>query len=79
MGFFRGLRYPFRGARMVFLRYPGMVVWWMPPILITMALVAMAAVSNLIFDWNRAPESHEPEPELSEEEIKSLKAQLKSK
>ena len=32
-----------------------------PLILITMALVALASVSNLIFDWNRAPESHEPE------------------
>lgn len=44
-----------------------------PLILITMALVALAAVSNLIFDWNRAPESHEPEPELSEEEIAALR------
>ena len=44
-----------------------------PLILITMALVALASVSNLIFDWNRAPESHEPEPELTDEEIAALR------
>ncbi len=38
-----------------------------------MALVALASVSNLIFDWNRAPESHEPEPELTDEEIAALR------
>lgn len=44
-----------------------------PLILLTMALVAFASLSNLIFDWNRAPESHEPEPELTDAEIAALR------
>jgi TRAP-type C4-dicarboxylate transport system permease small subunit len=35
-----------------------------PLILLTLLFVAIQAVSNLIFDWNKAPESHDPADEL---------------
>jgi TRAP-type mannitol/chloroaromatic compound transport system permease small subunit len=31
-----------------------------PLVLITVCILALQAVSNLIYDWNRAPESHSP-------------------
>lgn len=40
-----------------------------PLILITMLLVAVQSISNLIYDWNREPESHDPADEF---EIKSV-------
>lgn len=47
-----------------------------PLILITLFLLAIQAISNLIYDWNREPESHEPaiDAELSPEEIAALRA-----
>lgn len=39
MGFFRGLSYPLRGFSLVFSRYRGMAVWWIPPMLITFGLM----------------------------------------
>jgi len=35
-----------------------------PLILITLVLLALQAVSNLIFDWNKAPEHHDPLDEI---------------
>jgi len=35
-----------------------------PLILITMILLSLQAISNLIYDWNREPESHDPADEL---------------
>ena len=47
-----------------------------PLILITLFLLAIQAISNLIYDWNREPEIHEPaiDAELSPEEIAALRA-----
>jgi hypothetical protein len=44
-------------------------------ILITLLLLAIQAISNLIYDWNREPESHDPaiDVELSPEEIAALR------
>ena len=46
-----------------------------PLILITLFLLAIQAISNLIHDWNREPESHDPadDIELSPEEIAALR------
>ena len=39
VGFWRGLSYPFRGARLVFVEHPGLVRFWGVPILATAALL----------------------------------------
>lgn len=49
MGFLRGLGYPLRGARFVYLQHPGLVRYWIFPILITAA--ALAAVSYGAFHY----------------------------
>lgn len=36
-GFGGGFRYPFRGARLVFVQHPGLARYWLPPVLITLA------------------------------------------
>jgi TRAP-type C4-dicarboxylate transport system permease small subunit len=47
-----------------------------PLILLTLLLLAIQAVSNLYYDWNREPESHDPaiDVELSSEEVAALRA-----
>lgn len=35
-----------------------------PLILITLLFLALQSISNLIYDWNKAPESHDPAEEL---------------
>jgi TRAP-type C4-dicarboxylate transport system permease small subunit len=47
------------------------------PVIIT--LVAVQALSNLIADWNKAPEHHSPADEIDEAEIAKLKATLEGK
>ena len=57
---------------------------WDPPlpatmkigILIVVCLVALQALSNLIADWNKAPEAHNPADEIDEAEIEKLKKTL---
>lgn len=49
LGFVRGLRYPLRGARFVYREHPGLVRYWIFPILITTA--ALAGVSYLAFHY----------------------------
>jgi CysZ protein len=49
VGFFAGLRYPFRGARFVFVEHPRLARFWIPPVLITAA--AVVAVALLAVDW----------------------------
>ncbi len=57
---------------------------WDPPIpatikvaiLFIIALVAIQALSNLIADWNKAPEHHSPLDEIDEAEIEHLKKTL---
>ena len=47
-----------------------------PAILIIIALVAVQALSNLIADWNKAPEAHNPADEIDAEEIERMKQTL---
>jgi TRAP-type C4-dicarboxylate transport system permease small subunit len=46
-----------------------------PLILVTLLLLAIQSISNLIHDWNREPESHDPaiDVELSPKEIAALR------
>lgn len=43
VGFWKGLSYPFRGAKFVYLEHPGLARFWILPILITGALLAGAS------------------------------------
>ena len=47
-----------------------------PAILFIICLVAIQSVSNLIADWNKAPEHHSPLDEIDETEIENLKRTL---
>lgn len=44
-----------------------------PAILFIVVLVAIQALSNLIADWNKAPESHTPIEDIDETEIQSIR------
>lgn len=48
-----------------------------PAILIVVALVAIQALSNLIADWNKAPESHGPLDDIDQSEIDSMRKFVK--
>lgn len=52
---------------------PGIVK---PAVLIIVVLVTIQAVSNLIADWNKAPEHHSPLDEIDEEEIRNIRKTL---
>lgn len=54
---------------------PGIVK---PAILIIIVLVAIQAVSNVIADWNKAPEHHGPD-EIDEVEIENIRRTLEEK
>ena len=47
-----------------------------PGILIIIGLVAIQALSNLIADWNKAPEHHSPMDEIDETEIENIRRTL---
>lgn len=47
-----------------------------PAILIIIILVTIQAVSNLIADWNKAPEHHNPADEIDESEIEKIRKTL---
>lgn len=47
-----------------------------PAILFIIVLVAVQALSNLIADWNKAPEHHSPADEIDEDEIEMLRKTL---
>ncbi len=49
-----------------------------PAILIIIVLVTIQAVSNLIADWNKAPEHHTPADEIDETEIDKIRKTLGS-
>lgn len=57
---------------------------WDPPIpstikagiLIIIAMVALQALSNLIADWNKAPEHHSPADEIDETEIENIRKSI---
>ncbi|MBE3638446.1 TRAP transporter small permease subunit [Mangrovicoccus algicola] len=58
---------------------------WDPPIpatikaaiLFNIVLVAIQAVSNLIADWHKAPESHSPMDDIDQAEIENIRRTLK--
>jgi TRAP-type C4-dicarboxylate transport system permease small subunit len=58
---------------------------WDPPIpatikaaiLLNIVLVAVQALSNLIADWNKPPESHSPLDEIDQSEIENIRRILK--
>ena len=52
---------------------PGVVK---PAILAIIVLVAIQAISNLIADWNKAPEHHSPADEIDEIEIENIRKTL---
>jgi len=52
---------------------PGIVK---PAILIIIVLVAIQAISNLIADWNKAPESHSPLDDIDQSEIDNIRRTL---
>ncbi len=52
---------------------PGVVK---PAILAIIVLVAIQAISNLIADWNKAPEHHSPLDEIDETEIENIRKTL---
>ncbi len=47
-----------------------------PAILFIICLVAVQAISNLIADWNKAPEHHSPLDEIDETEIENIRKTL---
>lgn len=47
-----------------------------PGILIIISLVAIQAVSNLIADWNKAPEHHSAADDIDESEIENIRRTL---
>ncbi len=50
-----------------------------PGLLIIIVLVCIQAVSNLIADWNKAPESHTPMDDIDETEIENIRRTLEEK
>ena len=48
-----------------------------PAILFIVLLVSIQAVSNLIADWHKAPESHTPMDDIDESEIEHIRQTLK--
>lgn len=50
VGLARGLLYPFRGARFVYIEHPSLAKLWLPPIVITFA--ALVVVTWAALDWH---------------------------
>lgn len=48
-----------------------------PAILVVITLVAIQALSNLIADWHKAPESHSPMDDIDETEIEHMRQSIK--
>lgn len=75
----------FNEARDKFFRWEAFGTAWDPPIpatikpaiLIIVLLVAIQALSNLIADWNKAPEHHSPMDEIDETEIENIRQSIK--
>lgn len=71
-------------AKRRLLRMEGYGSAWDPPIpgtvktaiLVIVVLVAIQALSNLIADWNKAPEHHSPADEIDETEIENIRKTL---
>ena len=65
VGYWRGLSYPFRGARFVFVSHPGLARFWLPPIILTLLALLAAAIwavgirkRALALLWS-VPEAHD--------------------
>lgn len=77
----------FNESRDKFFRWETFGTAWDPPIpatikpaiLIIVVLVAIQAISNLIADWHKAPESHTPMDDIDEIEIEHIRQTLKEK
>ncbi len=77
----------FTDAQNRFMRMETFGTAWDPPIpgivkpalLIIICLVCIQAISNLIADWNKAPESHTPADEIDEVEIENIRRTLEDK
>jgi len=75
----------FNEARDKLFRWETFGTAWDPPIpatvktalLITVLMVAIQALSNLIADWNKAPEHHTPMDEIDESEIEMIRRAIK--
>ena len=75
----------FNEARDKLLRMETFGTAWDPPIpatikaaiLIIMCLLAVQALSNLIADWHKAPESFSPADDIDETEIENIRATLR--
>lgn len=50
-----------------------------PAIVLLVVLVALQALSNLIYDWNKAPEHHSPADDIDETEIENIRRTLEAK
>ncbi|MEM8553775.1 MAG: TRAP transporter small permease [Pseudomonadota bacterium] len=50
-----------------------------PAILILVSLIAAQAVLNLIYDWNKEPESHSAADDIDQEELEALKRSVGGK
>jgi CysZ protein len=64
VGFWRGLTYPFKGMRFVFLQHPELIRFWGPPILIVLTLIALVLFAGWeleddVVSWMWAPPSGE--------------------
>jgi CysZ protein len=46
VGYWRGLTYPFKGAKLVFFEHPKLVRFWIVPILITLVLLSLSFVGG---------------------------------
>lgn len=72
-------------SRAKFLRWETFGTAWDPPlpattkpaILIVITMVAIQALSNLIADWHKAPESHTPMDDIDKTEIEHMRQNLK--
>ncbi len=49
-----------------------------PAVLIIIVLVTVQAISNLIADWNKAPEHHSPADEIDKDEIEKIRKTLEN-
>lgn len=75
----------FNESRDKFFRWETFGTAWDPPIpatikpaiLIIVVLVAIQALSNLIADWNKAPEHHTAADEIDEVEIEAIRQSIK--
>lgn len=50
VGFFTGLKIPFRGARLVYVEHPDLVRFWLVPILVTIAALVMSVAAVFHYD-----------------------------